>query len=250
MEARISERASIPRLTLSSARSDSDLMAPLNSFSLAAAARLTRFRKSSSAMAGTRRSSGNGRSATHSARSAALHASAREFLEARANSQSWPIRLQATLSRFKIFVKTEGVFRVNHRDQTSADYDVLVDSLITPMSEAERLICLLAFASILSSPGVRALSQPSQSNYAALQARVETLCLPFLKHDDKKSKGTTLKQLIQTSDYVGVCVLVALDLDGGNQHPLYAALMDNCCNRSIVTAGHDQASRHLAMCFL
>ena len=180
----------------------------------------------------------------------APHASAREFLEARADSQSWPIRLQATLSRFKIFVKTEGVFRVNHRDQTSADYDVLVDSLITPMSEPERLICLLAFASILSSPGVGAFSQPFQSNYAALQAQIETLCLPFLKDDDKKSKGTTLKQLIQTNDYVGVCVLVALDLDGGDQHPLYAALMDNCCNRSIVTAGHDQASRHLAMCFL
>ena len=118
------------------------------------------------------------------------------------------------------------------------------------MSEPERLICLLAFASILSSPGVGAFSQPFQSNYAALQAQIETLCLPFLKDDDKKSKGTTLKQLIQTNDYVGVCVLVALDLDGGDQHPLYAALMDNCCNRSIVTAGHDQASRHLAMCFL
>jgi len=26
--------------------------------------------------------------------------------------------------------------------------------------------------------------------------------------------------------------------------------MDNFCNGSIVTAGHDQASRHLAMCFL
>jgi hypothetical protein len=180
----------------------------------------------------------------------APHASACEFLEARAHSQSWPIRLQAAIARFKTFVKAEGVFRINHRGQTRADYGALVDSLVTPMSEPERLVCLLAFASILSGPGVGSFSQPLQSNYVALQTQIETLCLPFLKDDDKKSKATTLKQLIQTNDYVGVCVLVALDLDGGDRYPLHAALMDNCCNGSIVTAGHDQASRHLAMCFL
>ena len=178
------------------------------------------------------------------------HASAHDFLEARALSQSWPIRLQAALARFKTFVKTEGGFRIDHKGQTRADYDALVDSLISPMSEPEQLVCLLAFASILSGPGVGSFPQPFQSNYVALQTQIEPLCLPFLKDDDKKSKATTLKQLIQTNDYVGICVLVALDLDGGDRHPLHAALMDNCCNGSIVTAGHDQASRHLAMCFL
>jgi hypothetical protein len=84
------------------------------------------------------------------------HASARQFLEARTKSRSWPIRLRAALSLFKTSVRTEGIFRVNHRDRTSADYDALADSLITPMSEPERVICLLAFASILSSPDVGA----------------------------------------------------------------------------------------------
>jgi hypothetical protein len=178
------------------------------------------------------------------------HASAQEFLEVRTHSPSWPIRLRAALARFKTFVKAEGVFRINHKGQTQADYSALVNSLITPMSEPEQLVCLLAFASIVSGPGVGSFSQPFQSNYVALQTQIETLCLPFLKDDDKKSKATMLKQLIQTNDYVGVCVLVALDLDGGVRHPLHAALMDNCCNGSIVTEGHDQASRHLAMCFL
>jgi len=180
----------------------------------------------------------------------APHASVHEFLEAHAHSTSWPIRLQAALARFKTFVKAEGVFRINHRGRTKADYGALLDSLTTPMSEPERLVCLLAFASILSGPGIGAFFQPFQSDYAALQTQIETLCLPFLKDDDKKSKATLLKQLIRTNDYVGVCVLVVLDLDGGDQHPLYAALMDNCRNGSIVAAGHDQASRHLAMCFL
>ncbi len=180
----------------------------------------------------------------------APHASTCEFLEARALSQSWPIRLQAALARFKTYIKAEGIFRINHRGQTRADYGALVNSLMAPMSEPERLVCSLAFASILSGPAVGSLSQPFQSNYVALQTQIETLCLPLLKDDDKRSKATTLKQLIQNNDYVGLCVLVALDLDGGDRHPLHAALIDNCCDGSIVTAGHDQASRHLAMCFL
>jgi hypothetical protein len=180
----------------------------------------------------------------------APHASVTEFLEAPAHSSSWPIRLQAALARFKTFVKAEGVYRINHKGQSTADYDGFVGSLTTAMSASERVICLLAFASILTSPSVGSFSQPFQSNYTALQTKIEALCLPFLKDDAKKSKATTLKQLIQTNDYVGVCVLVALDLDGGDKNPLHAALIENCCNGSIVAAGHDQASRHLAMCFL
>ena len=178
----------------------------------------------------------------------APHAAVCEFLETRAHAHNWPIRLQAALARFKTFVRAEGVFRINHKGQTKASYDSLMDSLIMPMSELERLICLLAFASILSGPGVGPFLPPFQSNYAGLQIEVEALCLRFLKDDDDKSKAATLKLLIQTHDYIGVCVLVALDC--GDQHPVHIALIDNCCNGSIVTASHDQAARHLAMCFL
>ena len=178
----------------------------------------------------------------------APHASVCEFLETRAHSHHWSIRLQAVLARFKTFVKTEGCFRLNHRGQTKACYDTFVDALLAPMSDLERLICLLAFASILSSPGLGSLSTPFQSNYANLQIEIEERCLPFLNDDDSKSKTATLKRLIQTKDYVGVCVLVALEF--GDQHPVRISLIENCCNGSIITAGHDQAVRHLAMCFL
>jgi hypothetical protein len=180
----------------------------------------------------------------------APHECVREFLETRAHSASWPIRLESALARFKSFVKDEGAFRISHQGQMKRDYATVESSLLTLMSAPEQLICRLAFASILRSPGVGSLVQPFESNYAAIQSQIETLCLPFLKDDEKKSKATTLKLLIQTHDYVGVCVLVALDLDGGEQHPLHSTLLDTCCNGSIVTAGHDQASRHLAMVFL
>ncbi|WP_105401402.1 hypothetical protein [Neorhizobium sp. T7_12] len=178
----------------------------------------------------------------------APHASVEGFLKAQAHSKSSPVRLEAALALFKTFVKTEGLFRTNNRGQTGADYDTLAESLIASMTESERLVCLLAFASILSSPGIGSLSRPFESNYGALQVKIEMLCIPFLKGDENLT--ATLKKLVQTSDYVGICLLVTLEIDGRDQSPLGAALIDSCCNGSIATAGHDQASRHLAMCFL
>jgi hypothetical protein len=63
-------------------------------------------------------------------------------------------------------------------------------------------------------------------------------------------KAITLKQLIQTHDYVGVCVLLAISAFQDTSHKQFRdELIDDCCNGSIVAAAHDQASRHLAMCF-
>lgn len=180
----------------------------------------------------------------------APHESVNTFLQECASSKSWPIRLDATLARYKTFVKTEGVHRVNHRGHVNVEYDAYVDSLIQPMSPSERFICLLAFASVLSGPGIGSLSSPFKDNYIELQNQIQSKCLLHLKDDDNHSKATTLKQLVDTNDYVGVCILVALDLDGGDKNPLYNALVDSCCYGSIVTAGHAQATRHLAMCFL
>lgn len=180
----------------------------------------------------------------------APHESVRIYLEGWAGSQNWPLQLQASIALFRTFVKNEGQFRINHKGQTRSDYDLIVSSLVTGMTQQERLVCLLAFASVMSSPHLGAFFKPFEAKYLAMQAEIEALCLPFLKDDDARSKASTLKQLMQTNDYIGACLLVALDLDGGDQHPLYAMLIDNCCNGSIVAAAHNQASRHLAMCFL
>ena len=180
----------------------------------------------------------------------APHQSASDFLEAKTRSGTWAIRLAAVLARFQTFVKNEGLLRINHKGQTKEDYDALVASLTGAMSPDERLICLLAFAGILSGRLVGAFAKPFDGNYVALKAELETLCLPHLKYDAAKTKAGVLRKLIETHDYVGVCGLVAIDLDGGDKHPLFAALVDNCCNGTIATAAHDQAMRHLAMCFV
>jgi len=118
------------------------------------------------------------------------------------------------------------------------------------MAPPELIIWSLAFASILSGPNIGPLSQPFADDYARLQANIETLCAPYLKDDAELAKAKTLKQLIQTHDYVGVCVLLAIDLQDDARKQLRETLIDACCSGSIVTAAHEQAARHLAMCFL
>jgi hypothetical protein len=178
------------------------------------------------------------------------HQSARAFLDGCAQSRNWSVRLQAVLAQFKTFVKSEGLYRINHRGQITADYEAVVGRLTVSMSIEQQIACRLAFASLLSGPSLGSFAQPFQAHYAALQSEIEQLCLPFLKDDANKSKAGTLHRLIRTNDYVGVCVLVAIDLDGADGHPLFATLVDSCCIGAIAGAGHDQAQRHVAMCFL
>ncbi len=179
------------------------------------------------------------------------HATAKIFLKMCARSNIWPLRMQAVLASYKSFIKNEGLFRLNHSNQQKTDYSTIVDPLISSMSEHGRLVCLIAFASILSGPDLGLFSKPFHENYLALQDQIKMLCFDLLAEEDKTSKITTLSQLIKSYDYVGVCVLIVIDLNSQNLLPtLRDQLLENCCNRSIVTANHDQAWRHHAMCFL
>lgn len=177
----------------------------------------------------------------------APHESVRFFLEAQEGSSQWPVYLQASLARFKTFVKDEGLYRLNHRGQTRASFDSIVDGLLKPMSGSERHICLLAFASILSAPNWNSFATPFNSNYRQLQTNIEEISLPFFKENSDNSNASTLKKLIQSNDYVGVSLLIAINHE--EQHPFRIELLENCCNGSIAAAAHDQAARHLAMCF-
>jgi hypothetical protein len=178
------------------------------------------------------------------------HESVSGFLDTQAHSPTWAVRLEAVMARYKSFIKNEGVFRTNHKGQTKVEHDALVASMTQAMSPDERLICLLGFASVHTGPLAGVFTSPFSSNYMALQAELEMLILPLLNDDAANSKAAMLKQLIQTHDYVGVSVHIAINLNGGESHPLYAALVDSCCRGTIIAASNNQASRHLAMSYV
>ena len=160
------------------------------------------------------------------------HVSVSAFLEEHTKAVQWRVKLDSTLSLFKIFVGAEGPYRFNNKGKQRTAYDVYVRSLTAQMASPELLICSLAFASILSGPGIGAFSQPFADDYARLQKEIEAHCLPYLSDDTGLTKAETLKKLIQTHDYVGICVLLAMDIQDDARKHLREALIDACCVRA------------------
>ncbi len=146
------------------------------------------------------------------------HKSVSNFLGAQARSLVWTVRLEAMMARYKSFIKSEGLFRINNQGRVKVEHDALVASMMHALSPNERLICLLGFASVHTGPLAGPLTTPFSGSYTVFQGELEMLLLPLLDDDAANSKSIMLKQLIQTHDYVGVSVHIAINLCGGENH--------------------------------
>jgi hypothetical protein len=177
------------------------------------------------------------------------HASVSQFLDDKGQRDPWRIRLDAVLASFKMYIRTEGPHRFN-RKRREIELKDYVGKLTMGMAPPEQLVCFLAFASAMNGADVGAFAQSFATDYAQLQIDIEASCLGHLKNVVESGKALTLKQLVQTHDYVGICVLLAIDLKGESPNPLVDGLIDACQVRSIEAARHDQSVRHLAVCAL
>jgi hypothetical protein len=179
------------------------------------------------------------------------HASATQYLELHMNALRLEIKLESVIALFKIFVRSEGLLRINNQNKISREYDDYVSGLMMVLDSSEELLlCKLAFASTLSGGELRTYLKPFADNYHNLQNDIKHLCLPYLNDDVELAQTIILQQLIDTHDYVGVCVHLAVNLENDVRKQFRETLLRACSSGLIVTTGHDQASRHLAMCFL
>lgn len=168
-----------------------------------------------------------------------------QYLEKYSSSEIWPVRLHSLLARYKIFVRSEGLYRVNHHDHERASYDSLILSLKDFITDRMRFICNLAFASIHTSPDVLSLSKPFEANYLSLQTQIRYECEAYLSDE---SDLESIEKLMHSHDYIGIALLVALRQ--GREEWIYWPLIDSCINGSITGAGHEQALSNLATCYL
>ena len=180
----------------------------------------------------------------------APHQRVSDLLAHQSHSSLWEIRLEAVIAQYKSYVLKEGTLRINNKNHPKQDHDTLVSALTQGMTADKRVECLLAFASVYARPLFSTFRKTFSTEYNGLQLEIERLLVPFLKSDAPQSSVQTLKDLLQTHDYVGVCVHIALNLDGEERHPLFSTLIESCINRTISTAPNDQAARHMAMCFI
>lgn len=174
------------------------------------------------------------------------HNTVSEFLAKRAEmSQRWDLRFQAVLALFKIYMESEGLTRINKKIRIRT-YSKDIAPLILNMTEDQRLLCAIAFASQFHSPRFGTFAQPLSDDYSLLQSEIDLLCKGELLGPICAPVTDLFHQLISTFDYVGVCLLLADQLKAASLEALGDALLTVACAGCVVTPPDDQARRHLA----
>ena len=178
------------------------------------------------------------------------HASAIAFLEFRATNPFWPVRLQSLVSRYKIFARSKGKFRINKKDQSSLVVGDLIAKLVTGLAPEERFIAHMAMASQLAN-AMGSFAQPFTDETLALRTVVENEALAFLDPTPATAGDATLTNLLGARDYVGAAVHVAIKLESNEQRKNFRrGLLEAVGNGTIVTAEYIASARNLAVCFL
>jgi hypothetical protein len=177
------------------------------------------------------------------------HDAVKRFLDHRAQgSQDWHLRFHATLALFKIFVRTEGLTRINAK-RTVLSYNNLFGPLLAQLNLYGQLFCAIAFASQFCGQLLFAFTNAFLQEYQALQDRIRTLTAQIFGAALPGDLPAVLDQLLGTDDYVGVCLLLETKLPAA--HAMFGRdLLTAAATGWVVPARHDQATRHLALCFL
>ncbi|HVB82273.1 MAG TPA: hypothetical protein VNE82_20260 [Candidatus Binataceae bacterium] len=178
------------------------------------------------------------------------HKTVNAFLANRAATiQDWNAQFLAVLALFKIYVRSEGLARVNRKNPFRS-YASDIAPLIAGMTEEKRLLCLIAFASQFCSPRNGSFAKVLSDEYSALQSEIEALCNGTSLHPICAPVDNLLHQLLLTHDYVGVCLLLADQLKAANLDSLADNLLTAACRGWVIAMPHSEARRNLAACFL
>lgn len=177
------------------------------------------------------------------------HQSVVDFLR-RCGSVNIPmLRLEAATARFRTYVKVEAQHRFNSRGGKMEDYDAVVLPLLAPMSDAERFVCRLAFASILAEPNSSNARKQFETEFQLLKKNIEDYGIPLISDDLDGAKAAAFQQLVKYDDFVGASVHLVTNLAKGAFDALHELLMNVCYNGTILYRGDDGALQNLVMCF-
>lgn len=175
--------------------------------------------------------------------SSSSHPRLESFLNSALKNNDWEIKFQAAVAKFKEYIKTEGLLRINSRGNKNRDYESITSIILNEIPPQNEILFFLAAASFLSGQKIQSLSTPFNDEYLKIQLKIRNIAEDLLSESDKE----TLIKLIETHDYIGTSLLIKTK---GNTTPAHQYLIKYCCNDTITTAGHDQANRHLAVALM
>lgn len=172
----------------------------------------------------------------------------RTYLMAGLNVAS-SLAVHTRVALLRIFVRTEGLARINRKPPTE-DFSDVLERLIRGLRPEAKLITEIFLASQFCDQRVAVFTKPFEKNYAALQEDIVALVHNLAPAEYASQISEMVRRLAETHDYAGICLYVYDELKDGSLGFLVKDLIEMACDGIIKAAYHDQSRRHRCGCFL
>ncbi|MEV3809730.1 hypothetical protein RI496_18720 [Aeromonas dhakensis] len=153
------------------------------------------------------------------------------------------------MALLRIFVRTEGIARINRKLPTEAFSDVL-GSLIFGLEPRDKLITKIFLASQFCDQQIASVMKPFETDYVDLQTDIVALVRSLTPEEEAARISEMVRRLVDTHDYVGICLYLYDELKNGDLNSLARDLVMMACDGIVRVAYHDQSRKHLCGCFL
>lgn len=172
---------------------------------------------------------------------------AKDFLEQkfRYSNNSW-IKLISMLALFQMFIRREGLDRINNRTQFES-YESAIGWMTNTLNDEQKITINIVFLSHFYSYLLITYVKPFEEEISNIKTELRKLLKVLLVNEVFSQLESTLEELLDTDDYVGLTLIISDALEGV---PFRDYLLRLACNGIIATANHDQARRHLLGCYL
>jgi hypothetical protein len=92
--------------------------------------------------------------------------------------------------------------------------------------------------------------KPFETDYVDLQTDIVALVRSLTPEEEAARISEMVRRLVDTHDYVGICLYLYDELKNGDLNSLARDLVMMTCDGIVRVAYHDQSRKHLCGCFL
>jgi hypothetical protein len=118
------------------------------------------------------------------------------------------------------------------------------------LSGNEKQLHEIVLASQFCSPRLSPYRNEFAEERRLVTAEIDRLCREDIFAENYGQNSETVRDLLTTEDYVGLCLLVAIQLLSKDESGFANNFLTVVRDGAVIPANHDQATRHLACCFL
>ncbi|WP_158906775.1 hypothetical protein [Burkholderia sp. L27(2015)] len=159
------------------------------------------------------------------------------------------LAVHTRVALLRIFVRTEGLARINRKPPTE-DFSNVLGHLTRGLRLEAKLMTEIFLASQFCDQRVATFVKPFEKDYAVLQADIVALVYSLTPVKEASRISEMVRRLAGTHDYTGVCLYLYDELKGSRLEFLVKDLIGMACDGIVKAAYHDQSRKHWCGCFL